>query len=134
MNKTFQILLSQVTAWAKLRPDIFGVLLAGSHASGSASVDSDVDLIILCDSPETYVNDRSWARNFGEVKEERIEDWGKLTSVRVYYENGLEIEFGFSDAAWAAQPLDAGTREVLRDGFQILFDRGNALGGLETNA
>jgi predicted nucleotidyltransferase len=57
MNKTFQMLLNQVTAWAKLRPDNLGVLLVGSHASGSASVDSDVDLIILCDSPETYVND-----------------------------------------------------------------------------
>jgi hypothetical protein len=35
--------------------------------------------------------------------------------------------FGMTTPDWAATPLDAGTREVIRGGMTALFERGNLL-------
>ncbi len=37
--------------------------------------------------------------------------------------SGLEIEFGIGSPTWAAtDPLDPGTKRVIRDGLHILYD------------
>jgi len=94
----------------------------GSHARGDARPDSDLDLIILADDPINYIADPSWARRFGSIERHRIEDWGKVTSLRVWYEGGPEVEFGFSTLDWANNPLDVGTRKVIDDGMVSLYD------------
>ena len=66
------------------------------------------------------LNDRAWTNDFGAVERERVEDWGPLTSVRVRYARGLEVEFGVAAVDWA---IAEGTDEVLRGGFQVLLDR-----------
>ena len=50
-----------------------------------------------------------------------------MTSLRVWYRDGLEVEFGLTDESWAASPLDAGTRSVILDGIVVLFERGDLL-------
>jgi hypothetical protein len=36
---------------------------------------------------------------------------------------GLEVEFGFAAPSWAAtEPVDAGTAQVVGDGFRVLYD------------
>ena len=47
------------------------------------------------------------------------------------YEEGPEVEFGFTQLDWLAQPLDAGTVGVLRDGFQIVYDRSGKYSALD---
>jgi hypothetical protein len=114
--------LSQFTDWAKTHPEIKAIALVGSHARGDARPDSDIDLVVLADNPMDYIADPSWARNFGFIEWHRIEDWGKVTSLRVWYEDGPEVEFGFTAIDWAAQPLDDGARQVIDDGILILYD------------
>jgi predicted nucleotidyltransferase len=96
------------------------MLLVGSYARDDARPDSDVDLILLCRQPTELLNDRAWINDFGVVKRECVENWGRLTSVRVWYARGLEVEFGVSGVDWA---VAEGTDEVLRGGFQVLLDR-----------
>ena len=115
-------LLSHFTDWANKRPDIQAIALVGSHARGNARPDSDIDLVILADDPINYIADPSWARRFGVIERHRIEDWGKVTSLRVWYEGGLEVEFGFSTVDWANKPLDEGTRQVIDGGIMNLYD------------
>ena len=122
--------LAWVRQWAEQQSDIQGVLLVGSHARGAARRDSDVDLVILTPSPKRYLESMSFADNFGAVSKCQVEDWGKVTSLRVWYEDGLEVEYGFALPEWAAQPLDAGTRQVITDGMKIVFDREGILKGL----
>ncbi len=122
--------LSQVKTWAEQQPDITGVLLVGSYARGTARPDSDVDLMVLTTSPQRYLDDISFADRFGAVAKWVIEDWGRVTSVRVWYKDGLEVEYGITDPDWAAQPLDAGTRRVISDGMRVLFDRDGSLSRL----
>ncbi|MGA1646680.1 MAG: nucleotidyltransferase domain-containing protein, partial [bacterium] len=92
---------------------------------------SDIDLVLLCTEYESYLQDLGWTNDFGKPVSVCLEDYGKLTSVRVFYEEGSEVEFGFTQLDWLAQPLDAGTVGVLRDGFQIVYDRSGKYSALD---
>jgi predicted nucleotidyltransferase len=108
--------------WAEAQPGVVALALVGSYARGVAGPDSDVDLMILCEQPERYVQETGWVRCFGPVERWAVEDWGNVSSVRVWYSGGPEVEFGLAAPDWAAQPLDEGTRRVLADGFLVLHD------------
>lgn len=124
-------ILDEVVRWAEGEPLLTGVALIGSHARGAVRTDSDVDLMILSAEPGRYLGDTSWLRLFGEVASCTEEDWGLVTSLRVFYAHGLEVEFGLATPAWAALPVDAGTRRVVADGMHILYDPNNVFGRLQ---
>lgn len=119
--------LMDFTAWAKTRPDILAVGVVGSYARGTARDDSDVDLVVVAKNPKHYLNERAWVKLFGEVMSEGIEDYGLLISLRVFYTNGREVEFGLTDERWTALPLDAGTGKVIKGGLRVLFERGDLM-------
>lgn len=112
--------------WAEAEPRIAAVALVGSHARGAARPGSDVDLVVLCDDADAFVDDPRWLHRFGTPTRHARERWGAVRSIRVWYENGLEVEFGFAAPSWAATPLDDGTLRVVAGGFRVVFDR-NAL-------
>jgi hypothetical protein len=60
---------------------------------------------------------------FGEVIRRQVEDYGRLTSLRVWYADGGEVEFGLSTPDWIAEPLDEGTAAVIAGGIKILYKR-----------
>lgn len=123
--------LSAVKEWAARHEDIKGVLLVGSFARGTAREDSDVDLVILTTEPQRYIDSVAFAEEFGTIVKWQREDWGKVTSMRVWYQDGLEVEYGITRPDWAAPPLDPGTRRVIADGVQVIYGRDGALGNLE---
>ena len=118
-----QEFLAAVVQWAAAQSDVSAVILVGSHARGAATASSDVDLLLLTSCPEKYLQDTGWARKFGNVGQEQVENWGKVTSLRVWYSNGQEVEYGLTTPEWAAPPMDEGTRRVVADGIKVLFDR-----------
>ena len=79
-----------------------GAILVGSHARGKARQDSDIDLVLLCTEYESYLEDVSWIN-----------------------------DFGFTQLDWLVLPLDVGTVGVLRNGFQIVYDRSGKYLALE---
>ena len=115
--------LSAVVQWASAQLDIVAVALVGSYARGTAGPASDVDLVILTSCPQRYLRFTDWAATFGPIATQTTEDWGKVTSLRVWYEKGKEVEFGITTPEWVAHPIDEGTRKVISDGIRILFDR-----------
>jgi predicted nucleotidyltransferase len=119
--------LGDVAQWASARPDIRGVALVGSHARGQAHEDSDIDLVLLVDDPEKYLRHPEWVEQFGGVTSKRVEYYGMVTSLRVWYNDGREVEYGITTPRWAAEPLDEGTRRVTRDGMRVIFERGTIL-------
>ena len=123
MDARVPAFLDQLSAWAAGQSQLSGVLLVGSQARSASRPDSDVDLVLLAVDPQIYLKNIEWAADFGSVSRNALEDWGKLTSVRVWYQNGLEVEFGFANQSWITSPLDPGTRQVLAAGYRILFER-----------
>jgi uncharacterized protein len=121
------LFLGQAAAWAGAEPGIAVLLLVGSHARGTPRPDSDVDLVVVCageaDRERLLSKPEAFAR-FGRILGSRVERYGACTSLRVTYDGGLEVEFGFVTPPWIlSEPMDAGTRRVLADGFRLLFDR-----------
>jgi predicted nucleotidyltransferase len=107
--------------------DVQRIALAGSYARGAAREDSDIDLVVLTDQPGKYLGDLRWIERFGTVEKHQTEDYGKLISLRVWYQNDVEAEFGITMPDWAAIPLDAGTPQVILGGMIVLFERENLL-------
>ena len=114
--------LETVTEWARQRRDIRGLALVGSHARGTATPESDVDLMILCRHPAALLRDEDWTDQFGDVDTSSTERYGATTSIRVFYRNGIEAEFGVVTDSWARIPMDSGTLRLISDGMQILHD------------
>lgn len=124
---TIEEFLTAFTVWASAQPDILAVGVVGSVARGTARVDSDVDLVIVAKDPKRYLDQRDWVQHFGEVRSAGVEDYGLLVSLRVFYTDGREVEYGLTDARWIAEPLDAGTQDVIAGGLRVLFERGDLM-------
>ena len=119
--------LKYISQWASIQSDIQALVLVGSHASGTATETSDVDLVIITDDPDQYLNNLLWIERFGTVRKQQVEKYGLVTSIRVWYDDGLEVEYGITDEGWAAVPLNKGTQQVIANGMRILFERGAIL-------
>lgn len=116
-------LLDQLYAWAPNNSHVLAVLLVGSYARGTAHAESDVDLVLLLENPDDYLNDDNWIDYFGQAVGVEHEDYGVVQSKRVFFTSGLEVEFTLTGAEWAAtDPIDEGTEGVVANGAQILYD------------
>jgi predicted nucleotidyltransferase len=127
MDLSVKSFLLRVVEWAKNEPGLLALALVGSHARGEAVAESDVDLILLFTNPEAYLKTREWVHEFGKPVEIIKEDWGKVTSLRVTYANGLEVEYGLSGFEWGSDPKDEGDAQVIRDGLIVLYEKNEHL-------
>ena len=98
-------LIVAIQQWARGRADLRGLALVGSYAKGNPTPTSDVDLVILTDSQQSYLNDHQWICELGIPRRTAVERWGKLTAVRVFFQDGPEVEFGFTATEWCAVPV-----------------------------
>jgi hypothetical protein len=94
---------------------------------GRGREDSDIDLVLLVEDPDRYLRHPEWVGQFGDVTDKHVEYYGMVTSLRVIYGDGREVEYGVTNPRWAAEPLDEGTRRVIRDGMRVIFERGTIL-------
>ncbi len=134
MKKLIQVIdfIEDFMRWSRRRKDIRALALVGSYAREAAKETSDVDLVIITEEPQTYIANTEWIRVFGKAIAQKVEDYGKLTSLRVWYESGLEVEYGFTTRDWAKIPLDRGTKRVIDDGMRVLFEKEVLLSPHET--
>ena len=134
MKKLIQVIdfIEDFMRWSRKRKDIRAVALVGSYAREAAKESSDVDLVIIAEEPQAYITNTKWIRVFGRGIAQKVEDYGKLTSLRVWYESGLEIEYGFTTREWIKTPLDRGTKRVISDGMRVLFEKEVLLSPHET--
>jgi len=115
-------LRKKLKRWAAAQPDVVGVALIGAYARGSATEESDVDVIILTTEVRKYFREKQWVSLFGEAEKTEVEHWGRVKTLRAFYTDGNEIEFNFSTPYWTNIPVDSGTHQVVSDGMQILLD------------
>ena len=115
--------IEAVKQWAASETDIHAVALVGSYARGAAAPASDIDLVIIMDDPCRYLENTDWLQNFGIPEKQETEDYGLVTSLRAWFHDGKEVEFGLTTPAWISSPLDEGTRKTIRDGMQVLFEQ-----------
>jgi len=115
--------IEQLTNKVMQEKSVSLVLLVGSFARGDYKPSSDIDLMIVTEQRETFLQNDDFYTQFGHVDDKQLEYYGECTSVRVFYSSGIEVEFGFVDNTWLSTPLDKGTIAVLTDGYIVLYDR-----------
>jgi predicted nucleotidyltransferase len=115
--------LFEFKRWAATEDRIHAVALIGSHARRSETEASNVDLIVVVSPPNIYLEYRQWTSLFGNVVREQTEFYGKCTSLRIWYGEGMEVQYGFVDESWAAPPVDERTRRIVSDGINVMFER-----------
>ena len=116
--------ITKFTEWSRKQNHILGLALVGSYACGLERPDSDVDFVIISDDADGLLRNDDWIQLFGRVSKTQLEDYGLVQSRRVFYEDGVEAEFGFTSREWLrTDPIDADTRCVLQSGYEILDDK-----------
>jgi uncharacterized protein len=118
-----------ISEWARSRADIIALALVGSRARGSARPDSDVDFVILASDPSIYRTDSKWLTEIlwppagaGTVTWHDA-NYGNAWSRHISLTDGTVVELTFVSADWARiEPIDPGTRAVVRGGCRILWD------------
>ena len=120
---TIENFLKDVEEWAKGDLHIESVIVVGSYARGTNKNTSDIDLCIITSNKETMIKNQDFTKIFGNIDKKQTEYYGKCTSIRVWYKEGREIEFGIVEPSWIESPLDAGTYKVLSDGYKVIIDK-----------
>lgn len=91
--------LNGFVEWALTQPDIRAVALVGSYARNAATEASDVDLVLLVRQPQRFLQSTDWIQRFGTIQRQQFEYYGPVTSIRVWYTDGPEV-----DQCYCAQP------------------------------
>lgn len=131
MTDMIEEFLAKFRDFAENHPGIEGVVVVGSYARGTHRETSDLDLCIITAQKDEFVKHPDFVKSFGPFQSMQTEFYGACTSIRVWYETGLEVEFGLVKPSWIGLPLDGGTLGVLRSGYLILLDKSGRLQSLE---
>jgi predicted nucleotidyltransferase len=123
--------------WAVHREDIRAMALVGSWARGDPHRGSDIDLLLLSDRAIEYRLHREWLTEiFAENAGHRIlssEDasYGVVWSRHVTLMPAVKVELTFAPCSWAGtNPVEPGTQRVVKDAFEIMFDKDGTLARL----
>jgi predicted nucleotidyltransferase len=127
-------LVAVIHALVRGRDDLRAMAVCGSWARGNPRPDSDLDVLIIAQSPKTLRRRQQWIR---EVKfsdagfhyvDHKSTKYGVVWSAHIKLEPKAELELTFADEEWASvRPIDPGTRRVVMDAFEILLDKDGAL-------
>ncbi len=110
---------------------IESAIIVGSYARGTNTENSDLDICLITTYKNELVDNPDFVMKVGEFSKMQTEYYGECTSIRVWYENGLEAEFGIVEPSCIRLPLDKGTRKVLNDGYKVFVDKKNYFQNLE---
>jgi uncharacterized protein len=130
-------IVSAVADWAICREDIRAMALVGSWARGDPHQGSDVDLLLLSDRADEYRDRQPWLAEIDfesagySIASSNDASYGVVWSCHIAMSPTAMVELTFARPSWAqADTVDAGTRRVVKDAFQIIFDKDGVLAKL----
>lgn len=116
-------MLKDIKQWAENEKQVESIIVVGAYARGTYKKTSDIDLVIITSNKKEMLKNQNFIKVFGDVNKSQIEYYGACTSIRVWYKDGKEVEFGIVNPTWIEKPLDNGTNKVLSDGFKVIIDK-----------
>ncbi|MCA1949749.1 MAG: hypothetical protein LDL24_04210 [Treponema sp.] len=88
-----------------------------------------MNFVIIAEEKGPWLENTDWIKQFGSLERFQFEYYGEITSIRAFF-NEYEVEFGIGSPLWIALPLDEGTKQVINDGYKIIYNRDGALQSL----
>ena len=123
--------LDELKKYAKNTSHIESIIIVGSYARGTNNDSSDLDIVIITSNKNGMIENQDFVQKFGAVSKQQTEYYGACTSIRVWYKDGKEVEFGIVEPSWISVPLDTGTYRVLSDGYKVVIDKERYFGSLK---
>ena len=130
-------IVRRVADWAVYREDIRAMALCGSWARGDTHQGSDIDLLLLSDRAAEHRLHQEWLAEISfEGAGYRIlwsEDasYGVVWSRHIALMPTAKVELTFAQCSWArTDPIDVGTRRIVKDAFEIILDKDGTLARL----
>jgi hypothetical protein len=127
-------IVRMVADWAVDHEDIRALALIGAWARGDPHEESDIDLLLLSDRAAEYRLRGEWLAEISfESAGHRIlsiEDasYGVAWSRHIILMPAAKVELTFAKCSWArTDPVDPGTQTVVKDAFEIIFDKDGTL-------
>jgi len=122
-----------IVQWAKAQEDIRAALITSTRAIPNARRDilSDYDVILIVESIQPYVDDRSWINDFGDVL---VVYWDPIYPDPIYginmianvtqYTSGLKIDFTLQPISLFEKIVAAPALPAeLEAGYRVLLDK-----------
>lgn len=119
---TYKDFKDALRAWAEEEPRIDAAITIGSYVRGTQKPDSDIDAVIVSSDKLYFIENTAVLKRFGSYSRYQLEDWTACTSVRVWFDDGMEVEFGFVRDFWATNVAESGAARALEDGFETIYD------------
>jgi aminoglycoside 6-adenylyltransferase len=127
--QSYKQLEQNFLAWAGGQENIRAAVVIGSRARTDHPADewADLDIILLVNDMQPYVEDATWVEQIGEVWLTFVERTGDGNSWerRVLYAGGYDVDFAFIPTAWLSQ-LDGPPPDAANSfgrGFRVLLDK-----------
>ncbi|BAY80843.1 hypothetical protein NIES267_03080 [Calothrix parasitica NIES-267] len=147
-NYLIKVILEQVKNWAEKRSEILALALVGSYARGEATLESDIDLMVIASDTDVFRQNYDWMHQINwesinyKIQKWNDADYGVVWSRHIYLcnsksnsksssknnlfndlTNKLKVEISFGLPIWASiQPIDSGTFGVVSRGCKIIYD------------
>lgn len=123
--------LATLDQWVHANPDIRSAALVGTSVRGFRSSEPDVDIALICTSPEVYRHTHDWLPAlFPDVADVDTQTLDDVVSVRFQLEE-LAVELNFGSGDWARIPASSTTAAVVRASLTLLTDTQSELATLQ---
>ena len=109
------LLFDELIAYCQKVSKINGILLVGSYATGDFTETSDIDLVILSDSPSELFEHTEWANQFGIVQDKHVVKFGSIQALKVKYTD-KEVDYAITS------PRDIKIESIIKKGAKIIYD------------
>ncbi|HEV3238478.1 MAG TPA: nucleotidyltransferase domain-containing protein, partial [Gemmataceae bacterium] len=130
-------MVSAVADWSIDHEDIRAMALVGSWARGNPHQGSDIDLLLLSDRADEYRRSQKWLTEIDfdgagyRVLSSEDANYNVVWSRHIALLPAGKVEITFAQCSWARiDPVDDGTRSVVKEAFQIIFDKDGILANL----
>ena len=130
MNK-YKDSIEKIIYFAGKNADIEAIIMIGSQCRKIKPADkySDLDLIIVTDKPDKYINDDKWLNNFGEIVCTFVEPTiGGGKERRVLYNDNRDIDFSVVPSSYKFSDkhfTDPTTLSTFEKGYKVIYDKLN---------
>jgi aminoglycoside 6-adenylyltransferase len=127
INTRSDLLTVRIAGWARERTDVHAAVVVGSQARAETVADrwSDLDVILVVEEPNAYLDDLSWVTAFGAPLLTFVEPTavGNERELRVLFETSEDLDLPLIPMSRLdLLTEDEAIAEVLGRGYRVLVD------------
>ncbi|OMF21463.1 hypothetical protein BK133_28260 [Paenibacillus sp. FSL H8-0548] len=116
-------LMYEFVMWAGGQSHIAGIALVGPCADDENEEETDLSLLLISDKKAKTVEAILHQFQFEAIDELTKEERGPLTSLRISYASGIDMELGVAEEAWLHAPLEQAAEFAFIQGFKVLLEQ-----------